>query len=109
MTNTPTLRRRFLQTVVLGGSFALVGCKFGDGSSIGIETEDDSPLSERVRQALRENSQTSRFARHISVSSEGDVVKLAGALDNDRDVWIAEEVASRVEGVRFVANALFVH
>lgn len=109
MIPTQTGRRLFVRTLILGGAALLGGCKFGDGSALSIETEDDSPLAERVRQALRENGQTSRFARFISVSSQDDVVKLSGKLDNERDIWVAEEIASRVEGVRFVANALFAH
>jgi hypothetical protein len=92
------------------------GCQF-DGQPVfkdddhsfnfGGSTNDSAPLSERVRQALRNNPETAIVRVQVSQISE-DSVKLSGFVDNDAISHQLERVAGQVEGVRFVVNSLFI-
>lgn len=92
------------------------GCQFNgepifkDGEqafNFGGATNDSAPLSERVRQALRNNPETATLRIQISEVSE-DSVKLSGFVNNDAISHQIERVAGEVEGVRFVVNSLFI-
>ncbi|MFT4714819.1 MAG: osmotically-inducible protein OsmY [Granulosicoccus sp.] len=75
--------------------------------NFGGATNDSALLSERVRQALRNNPETAIVRIQISELSE-DSVKLSGFVDNDAISHQIERVAGQVEGVRFVVNSLFI-
>lgn len=67
---------------------------------------DDKPLSIAVSKALHEKPQTTSM--HITVKSDDDVVTLKGFVNSPTERWMAEEVASAVDGVRHVINALYI-
>ena len=79
----------------------------GESSNVKVfePVNDDAPISVRVKQALRNNAQTS--LERIRVSSQSDdTVTLSGFVSNDAARYEAERIAGRVSGVRFVQNNL---
>ena len=59
----------------------------------------DDEMSERVREALRADASTSRFADEIQVLTRGGVVTLRGIVDDVEDTDNAAAVAAYVDGV----------
>ena len=73
--------------------------------NVGGPVNDDAPLSDRVREALRNSPETAILRIQVSQLSE-DSVKLSGYVDNDATMHEAERIAGGVDGVRFVVNAI---
>lgn|GEM_PF-2049970 len=93
----------------------LAGCNvngqrgFGDQGdhqvNVLTSTEDAKPLSQLVREALRNNGQTAISRIRVSQDSR-DTVKLTGNVSDSAIKYEAERVAASVDGVRFVVNNL---
>ena len=73
-----------------------------DHASEAVADEDDT--SARVREALRADSATSRFADTIAIATRGGVVALSGQVDDIEDSDSLVAVASRVTGVAEVVD-----
>ena len=100
-----------LLACLIGGALpVIVGCtiKPGDWEQMGFASDKgaDSPLSEAVFEALQSRSDIPMAT--IDVRADGDVVTLAGRVENDIVRQSAELVAGDVDGVRMVINSLFV-
>jgi hypothetical protein len=67
---------------------------------------DEDELSARVREALRADSATNRFAEHLAIGSRGSTVALRGVVDEVDDSDSVVDVASRVAGVDEVIDEL---
>lgn len=98
-----------LLSIGLGATIVATGCTVKPGEyqmpSLGGDAADDKPLSEAVRNALesRPDINTAR----IDVSSDGDVVTLAGHVQSVVERESAGQVAQQVPGVRMVLNNVF--
>jgi hypothetical protein len=62
-----------------------------------LSGEDE--MSDRVREALRADAATSRYAEQLGIETEAGVVTLRGTVDDIDDSDAVAEVASRVTGV----------
>jgi BON domain len=69
-----------------------------------VDTEDG--VSERVREALRADAATSRYADELGIGAINGVVALRGVVDDIEDGDNVVEVASRVSGVADVIDEL---
>jgi hypothetical protein len=67
---------------------------------------DDDEMSARVREALRADSATSRYADEIAIGTIGSTVALRGVVDDIDDTDNLLEVAGRVTGVVEVIDEL---
>ncbi|CAN5585791.1 hypothetical protein BH23CHL6_BH23CHL6_00630 [soil metagenome] len=75
-----------------------------DHSAETLSHEDD--MSARVREALRADSLTSRYADSVAIGTRGGVVALRGMVDDVDDSDNMAAVASRVSGVAEVIDEL---
>jgi hypothetical protein len=75
-----------------------------DHPSETLSDEDD--MSARVREALRADAITSRYADSVAIGTRGGVVALRGVVDDVDDSDNMAEVASRVSGVAEVVDEL---
>ena len=75
-----------------------------DHASEAVADEDDT--SARVRDALRADAATSRFADTIAIATRGGVVALSGEVDDIEDSDSLVAVASRVTGVAEVVDEI---
>jgi len=69
-----------------------------------VSSEDE--MADLVREALRADAATSRFADALDISVEGGVVVVRGEVDDIDDTDNVVEVASRAEGVNEVIERL---
>jgi hypothetical protein len=67
---------------------------------------DEDEMSARVREALRADSATSRYADEIAIGTMGSTVALRGVVDDIEDTDNLLEVAGRVSGVTDVIDEL---
>ncbi len=103
-----------VRTIALTSIFIVAGCQ-GAGQplfkhkdeqlNVGGPLQDSKALSVQVRAALRASPKTMLLRISVSTLSE-DSVRLSGYVDNKRILHEAERIASQVDGVRFVFNAL---
>jgi translation elongation factor EF-1beta len=70
------------------------------------EVADEDEMSARVREALRADAATSRYADEIAIGTIAGRVALRGVLDDIEDTDNVLEVASRVAGVVEVVDEL---
>jgi len=94
--------RRAALKLLLAGSVATLGAGCAALNSLprgntGGST-DGKELSNKVRDALRNNPSTAQLLLHIS--SEGDEVLIKGRVASDQDATNVEITANNVEGVR---------
>jgi len=75
-----------------------------DHASGAVSDEDET--SARVREALRADASTSRYADSIAIGTRGGVVALRGVVDDLYDTDNLVEVASRVTGVTEAVDEL---
>jgi hypothetical protein len=75
-----------------------------DHPSETLSDEDD--MSARVREALRADAITSRYADSVAIGTRGGVVALRGWVDDVEDSDNMAAVASRVSGVEEVVDEL---
>ncbi|MBX2835813.1 MAG: BON domain-containing protein [Gammaproteobacteria bacterium] len=68
---------------------------------------DTNPLSNEVRQALRNHPDTSGILIDVFTTGEGNI-RLIGTVNTDLEYYAAETVASGVAGVIFVHNNIVV-
>jgi osmotically-inducible protein OsmY len=107
-------RRRRMETLVgsVGSVVAVVNHLVVDldptGPEIPMETAVDRAVSDRVRGALRADSSLAADAGNIRVSTQGGIVRLAGAVGTTADRNRATIVASAVGSVVRVENDLAV-
>jgi hyperosmotically inducible periplasmic protein len=80
-----------------------VACSTGPRKSE-AEQQADRATADRVESAL--NADKVLYARHIVVRADNGVVRLSGFVWDPPDVAEAERVASSVQGVSRVVNAL---
>lgn len=110
------MTKSHLVTTIFLALLFLSGCAIDRGPDIiedssestlrfGGDLDDSVPLSMKVRQALKQNPQT--MHSRILVSTEGDIVRLSGYVNNDAVIAEAERITNQVSGVRFVVNALY--
>ncbi|MBA3777836.1 MAG: BON domain-containing protein [Chloroflexi bacterium] len=76
----------------------------GDHASSGLSAESD--LAERVRDALRADASTSRYADQVVIGTRGGLVVLRGMVDDIDDGDDLAAVANYVEGVIEVRDEL---
>jgi hypothetical protein len=67
---------------------------------------DEDEMSARVREALRADAATSRYADEIAIGTIGTTVALRGVVDDIEDTDNLLEVAGRVSGVEDVIDEL---
>lgn len=67
---------------------------------------DEDEMSARVREALRADAATSRYADSVAIGTSGTVVALRGVVDDLEDSDNLAAVASRVSGVTEVVDEL---
>ncbi|HSH22297.1 MAG TPA: BON domain-containing protein [Candidatus Caenarcaniphilales bacterium] len=67
---------------------------------------DEDDMSARVREALRADAATSRYADSVAIGTRAGVVALRGVVDDIDDTDNLAEVASRVSGVAEVIDEL---
>lgn len=67
---------------------------------------DDDEMSARVRQALRADAATSRYAGELAIAALDGVVAIRGVVDDIEDTDNVLEVAGRVTGVAEVIDEL---
>jgi len=72
---------------------------------LGGEAVSDSPLVDQVKAALKKNGQTTSL--RLNITAVDDVIILRGLVQNDQQMQAAEQVASKVAGVRHVTNNLY--
>ncbi|HUG46880.1 MAG TPA: hypothetical protein VMP67_00530 [Candidatus Limnocylindria bacterium] len=72
--------------------------------STALSSEDE--MSARVREALRADAATSRYADSVSIGTRGRTVALRGVVDDVDDTYNVVEVVSRVSGVDEVIEEL---
>ncbi|HVM31178.1 MAG TPA: BON domain-containing protein [Candidatus Limnocylindrales bacterium] len=75
-----------------------------DHGTTGLADEDE--LSARVREALRADAATSRYADDLAIGTRGGTVAVRGMVDDVDDSDNVVEVASRVTGVAEVIDEL---
>lgn len=75
-----------------------------DHPSQSIAGEDE--LSARVREALRADASTSRYAETLAIGTRGSTVALRGVVDDVEDSDNVVAVASRVSGIDEVVDEL---
>jgi hypothetical protein len=68
--------------------------------------DDEEDMSERVREALRADAATSRYADELAIGAINGVVALRGVVDDIEDSDNVLEVASGVSGVSEVIDEL---
>lgn len=86
------------------GSSALDEPYDRDHRAEALTAEDD--MSARVREALRADSLTSRYADSVVIGTRGGVVALRGVVDDVDDTDHMAAVAARVSGVAEVIDEL---
>ena len=94
------ISRIALVTVCVCGA---VACETGPRKSE-AEKQADRAMADRVELAL--NSDKELYARHITVRADNGVVRLSGFVWDPPDLVEAVRVASAVQGVSRVENAL---
>jgi osmotically-inducible protein OsmY len=67
---------------------------------------DEDEVSARVREALRADAATSRYADQLAIANASGVVAIRGLVDDIDDTDNVLEVAARVSGVRDVLDEL---
>jgi hypothetical protein len=67
---------------------------------------DGDEMSARVREALRADAATSRYADSVAIGTRGNTVALRGVVDDLEDSDSLVEVANRVSGVEEVIDEL---
>lgn len=67
-----------------------------------LAAEDE--MSDRVREALRADAATSRYADDLGIETEGGIVRLRGSVDDIEDSDALVQVASVVSGVDQVVD-----
>jgi hypothetical protein len=72
----------------------------------GQTTADEDAMSARVREALRADAATSRYADSVAIGTRGGTVALRGTVDDNEDTDSLTEVAGRVTGVEEVIDEL---
>lgn len=77
-----------------------------DGDHPGELLYDEDEMSARVREALRADAATSRYADEIAIGTIGSTVALRGVVDDIEDTDNLLEVAGRVSGVEDVIDEL---
>jgi osmotically-inducible protein OsmY len=83
--------------------YGVVACETGPRKSE-AEKQADRATVERVELAL--NSDNQLYARHIVVRADNGVVRLSGFVWEPPDLLEAVRIASAVQGVSSVVNAL---
>ena len=68
-------------------------------------TDEDS-MSARVREALRADAATSRYADYLAIANASGVIAIRGVVDDIEDTDNVLEVAGRVSGVRDVIDEM---
>jgi hyperosmotically inducible protein len=90
--------------LVVGGGTAYEGYKVGsDPRSVGTQI-DDATITAKVKLKLIEDPITK--ARKIDVDTVNGVVTLTGAVESEKEIKRAIEIARNVEGVKKVVNNL---
>jgi len=90
--------------LVVGGGTAYEGYKVGsDPRSVGTQI-DDATITAKVKLKLIEDPITK--ARKIDVDTVNGVVTLTGAVENEKEIKRAIEIARNVKGVKKVVNNL---
>jgi hypothetical protein len=69
-------------------------------------TADEDSMSARVREALRADAATTRYADSVAIGTRGRTVALRGTVDDIEDTDSLTEVAGRVAGVDEVIDEL---
>lgn len=77
-----------------------------DGDHPGELLYDEDEMSARIREALRADAATSRYADEIAIGTVGSTVALRGVVDDIEDTDNLLEVAGRVSGVEDVIDEL---
>ena len=72
------------------------------------ENEADRKLTQRVRQAIMDDSALSFVAKNVTVVSHGGTVQLRGVLPNDDQKRSLEATVKGVEGVQRVESQITV-
>ena len=67
---------------------------------------DEDEVSARVREALRADASTSRYADELAIANASGVIAVRGVVDDIEDTDNVLEVAGRVSGVRDVIDEL---
>lgn len=77
-----------------------------DDDHRGQTTADEDAMAARVREALRADAATSRYADMVAIGTRGGTVALRGTVDDIVDTDNLTEVAGRVTGVDEVIDEL---
>ncbi len=67
---------------------------------------DEDAVSARVREALRADAATSRYADELAIANASGVIAIGGVVDDIEDTDNVLEVAGRVSGVRDVIDEM---
>ncbi len=101
-------RRVALRAVLaVAGVAALSGCRGLALPAVGRRGGDGKPLSLNVQSALRNHPETNLLQIEV-YSTDEDVVILKGIVGSTAELHAAERIATGVDGVRRVDNALFI-
>jgi hyperosmotically inducible protein len=72
------------------------------------ETDADRNLSQKVRQAIQEESQWSGYSQRIQITSSNGIVTLRGAVPSEKERNDIAKKISSINGVKRVDNLLAV-
>lgn len=112
----------FKKLLVIGaclGMLPLAGCGFEGGPLIKDDTfadhkirfggvlEDNKSLSIKVHEALKQHPPTMHSQIKVATFKEGSI-KLSGNVNSELESREAERIAYSVDGVKSVANAIFI-
>lgn len=100
------MRNFFLGMVIASLLGLLGGCQFFSGGMSGYLPHSDAALTQSINLAFSNNAQLSGVP--IGVEAHKGHVLLSGYVKTIRQSDVAADVASRVEGVKFVQNNLVV-
>src|SRR6476659_5964771 len=70
-----------------------------DDDSSGVRNAEEGDLNERIREALRADSATSRFADELVIAVVGQTAIIRGVVDDDDDGDTIVAVVERVRGI----------
>ena len=93
--------------IEIAAGFGVTGMDEGfDDDHRGEAVYDEDDTSARVREAIRADAATSRYAETVAIASVGGRIGLRGVVDDMDDVDNLVDVAGRVNGVDEVVEEL---